>query len=301
PCGNSATITQNITVDDTQAPVITGTLTPATAEGCDATAAPPAATSVAELQALGVTITDGCTVLSIQSSDAAPTGTCPITIVRTYTVTDPCGNSATITQNITVDDTQAPVITGTLAPATAEGCDATAAPPAATTVAEMQALGVTITDACTPLTVTSSDAAPTGTCPITLVRTYTVTDPCGNSATITHNITVDDTQAPVITGTLIPATAEGCDATAAPPAATTEAELQALGVTITDACTPLTVTSLDAAPTGTCPITIVRTYTVTDPCGNASTITQNITIDDTQAPQITGTLPALPVEGCDAT
>src|SRR4029450_8835965 len=146
----------------------------------------------AELQALGVTITDACTPLTVTSSDAAPTGTCPITIVRTYTVTDPCGNSATITQNITVDDTQAPVITGTLAPATAEGCDATAAPPAATTVAELQALGVTITDACTPLTVTSSDAAPTGTCPITIVRTYTVTDPCGNSATITQNITVDD-------------------------------------------------------------------------------------------------------------
>src|SRR4030095_11855172 len=179
-----------------------GTLAPLAVEGSDATAVPPAATTVADLQALGVTITDGCPTLTVTSSDGAPTGTCPITIVRTYPGTDPWGNASTITQNITIDDTQAPQITGTLAPLAVEGCDATAVPPAATTVADLQALGVTITDGCSPLNVTSSDGAPTGTCPITIVRTYTVTDPCGNSATITQNITVDDTQAPQITGTL---------------------------------------------------------------------------------------------------
>src|SRR5262245_55828610 len=313
-CGNvSATFTQTITIDDTQAPVVTGTLTPTTVEGCDISALPAAATTVAQLEALGVTITDACTPdaqLTVQVTDGAPTGTCPLTVVRTYTVTDLCGNvSATFTQTITIDDTQAPAITGALTPVTEEGCDITSLPAAATTVAQLEALGVTITDACTPdaqLTVQVTDGAPTGTCPLTVVRTYTVTDLCGNvSATFTQTITVDDTQAPAVTGTLTPTTVEGCDITALPAEATTVAQLEALGVTINDACTPdaqLTVQVTDGAPTGTCPLTVVRTYTVTDLCGNVSaTFTQTITIDDTQAPAITGTLTPATVEGCDIT
>jgi len=120
-------------------------------EGCDATSLPPAATTVAALEAMGVTITDACTPdaqLTVQSSDGAPSGTCPLTIVRTYTVTDLCGNvSATFTQTISVDDTQAPVVTGTLNPITVEGCDATSLPPAATTVAALEAISVTRSEA----------------------------------------------------------------------------------------------------------------------------------------------------------
>src|SRR5262245_66655626 len=98
--------------------------------------------------------------------------------VRTYSVLDLCGNvSATFTQTITIDDTQAPVVTGTLTPTIVEGCDITALPAAVTTVAQLEALGVTIIDACTPdaqLTVQVTDGAPTGTCPLTVVRTYTI-------------------------------------------------------------------------------------------------------------------------------
>ena len=43
-----------------------------------------------------------------------------------------------------------PAITGTIATTTIEGCVAADAPAAATTVAALEALGVTITDACTP-------------------------------------------------------------------------------------------------------------------------------------------------------
>ena len=159
-------------------------------------------------------------------------------------VTDACTNSVNVIQTINVDDTQSPVVTGTLTPSTVEGCGTGAAPAAVATVAALEALpgGITITDACTPdasLTVSHSDAI-AGTCPTLIVRTYTVTDGCVNFVNIIHNITIDDTQSPVVTGSLSATNVEGCNAGAAPAAVTTVAALEALagGITITDACTP---------------------------------------------------------------
>ena len=156
---------------------------------------------------------------------------------------------------INIDDTQPPVVTGSLSATTVEGCDAGAAPAAATTVAALEALagGLTITDVCTAdasLSVTHSDVA-AGSCPIVITRTYTVADACSNSVNIVHTINVDDTQPPVVTGSLTTTTVEGCNAAAAPAAVTTVAALEALAgsITITDACTPdasLTVSHSDA-------------------------------------------------------
>ena len=70
-------------------------------------------------------------------------------ITRTYIITDACGNSASVTQTINVDDNTAPVITGTIAPVTIEGCTTADAPAALTTVAALETAGLTITDACT--------------------------------------------------------------------------------------------------------------------------------------------------------
>ena len=295
-CGNASTYDQTINIDDTQAPVITGAIAPATVEGCAAADAPAAVTTVAALEGMGLAIADACTVdgsLAVTSSDAAA-GTCPIVITRTYTVTDACGNASTYDQTINIDDTQAPVITGAIAPTTVEGCAAADAPAAVTTVAALEGMGLAIADACTvdaSLAVTSSDAA-AGTCPIVITRTYTVTDACGNASTYDQTINIDDTQAPVITGAIAPTTVEGCAAADAPAAVTTVAALEGMGLAIADACTvdgSLAVTSSDAAA-GTCPIVVTRTYTVTDACGNASTYDQTINIDDTQAPVITGAI-----------
>ena len=115
----------------------------------------------------------------VTSSDAAA-GTCPIVVTRTYTVTDACGNASTYNQTINVDDTTPPAITGAIPVSTVEGCAATAVPAPVTTVAALEALGLSISDICTAdaaLVVTSSDAA-AGTCPIVVTRTYTVTDAC---------------------------------------------------------------------------------------------------------------------------
>jgi hypothetical protein len=86
------------------------------------------------------------------------------------------------------------------------------------------------------LVVTSSQTS-TGTCPLVITRTYVITDACGNSASVNHTINIDDNTAPVITGTMTPVTVEGCTTADAPAALTTVAALEALGITITDACT----------------------------------------------------------------
>jgi hypothetical protein len=90
--------------------------------------------------------------------------------------------------------TPAPVITGTLAPITIEGCTTADAPAPLTTVAALETAGLTITDACTAdasLTVSSSQTS-TGTCPLVITRTYIITDACGNSASVNQTINVDD-------------------------------------------------------------------------------------------------------------
>src|SRR5687768_17709667 len=116
-------------------------------------------------------------------------------VVRTYTVTDACLNATTATQTVNVDETTPPLITGTIATTTVEGCVAGDATAAVTTVACVELLGLAISDACTsaPSLVVTHVDVPTGTCPIVVVRTYTVTDACLNATTASQTINVDDT------------------------------------------------------------------------------------------------------------
>ena len=318
-CSNaSVDIVHTITIDDTTAPVVSGSITASDVEGCDASAAPAAETTVAGLEGLtgDLAIEDACTAdtnLVVTSSDASDGNTCPEVITRTYTVTDACSNaSVDIVHTITIDDTTAPVVSGSITASDVEGCDASAAPAAETTVAGLEGLtgDLAIEDACTAdtnLVVTSSDASDGNTCPEVITRTYTVTDACSNaSVDIVHTITIDDTTAPVVSGSITASDVEGCDASAAPAAETTVAGLEGLtgDLAIEDACTAdtnLVVTSSDASDGNTCPEVITRTYTVTDACSNASVdIVHTITIDDTTAPVVSGSITASDVEGCDA-
>src|SRR5690606_40461186 len=103
-------------------------------------------------------------------------------ITRTWTYTDACGNAATVTQLITVDDDIAPVFDPEPADVTVE-C-----------VGDVPAMiDLTWTDNCDGTgSVTGSDQSDGNTCPQTITRTWTYTDACGNAATVTQLITVDD-------------------------------------------------------------------------------------------------------------
>ncbi len=77
-------------------------------------------------------------------------------------MTDACGNSVDIPHTISIIDTTVPLVVGTITDMAIEGCAASDAPAAETTVAGLEALagGITITDACTPdgsLVVSNSD------------------------------------------------------------------------------------------------------------------------------------------------
>src|SRR5687768_4832698 len=305
-CLNATTASQTINVDDTTPPLITGTIATTTVEGCVAGDATAAVTTVAGLRSEERRVSDACTSdpsLVVTHVDV-PTGTCPIVVVRTYTVTDACLNATTASQTINVDDTTPPLITGTIATTTVEGCVAGDATAAVTTVAGLRSEERRVSDACTsdPSLVVTHVDVPTGTCPIVVVRTYTVTDACLNATTASLTINVDDTTPPLITGTIATTTVEGCVAGDATAAVTTVAGLELLGLAISDACTSdpsLVVTHVDV-PTGTCPIVVVRTYTVTDACLNATTASQTTRRASDLPPLITGTIATTTVEGCVA-
>src|SRR5439155_1602549 len=147
-------------------------------------------TTVAQLEGMGLRIGDNCTsdaALVVSHADVA-NGTCPIVITRTYTVKDACLNGNTAVHTINIDDNTPPAITGTIPTTTVEGCNASAAPAAATTVAQLEAMGLSISDNCTSdasLVVSYTDVA-SGTCPIVITRTYTVKDACLNGNTTAH-------------------------------------------------------------------------------------------------------------------
>jgi hypothetical protein len=203
--------------------------------------------------------------------------------------------SAQITQVINIDDNTAPAVTGTIAPVTVEGCDATAAAAPVTTVTALEALlGITIDDACTPdasLVVTSTDAT-NGTCPLVITRTYTIKDLCGNSVTVTQTINVNDTKAPVLN--CPPSQAFCVDA---------GGNYQIPVISATDNCssnlnfsyqisgaTTRDGTGTDASGLFNVGISTI-TWTVTDACGNPATCTTTVTINPLPTPVISGPAP----------
>jgi hypothetical protein len=114
------------------------------------------------------------------------------------------------------------------------------------------------------------------------LRTWIATDACGNSSSKSQTVTVVDTTAPVLSAAPADTTVE-CDSV--PPQAT---------LTATDNCDPSpTVTPVesstqvsDPANVGHYNYTITRTWTTKDSCGNSSSKSQTITVQDTTAPAL---------------
>ncbi|NCI49350.1 hypothetical protein GWC95_05415, partial [Sediminibacterium roseum] len=268
-CGNTASKTQTITVQDTQAPVISAAPADATVE-CNAV---PAAAIL--------TATDNCDTPAVIFNETRTNGNSPnnYTLTRTWTATDACGNTSSKTQTVTVRDTQAPVISAAPANATVE-CNAVPA-----------AAILTATDNCDTPEVTFTEVRTNGNCPsnYTLTRTWTATDASGNTASKTQTITVQDTQAPVISAAPADATV-ACNAV---PAAAT--------LTATDNCDTPVVVFTEVRTNGSSPFnyTLTRTWTATDACGNTSSKTQTVTVRDTQAPVISAA-PANATVECNA-
>ena len=205
---------------------------------------------------------------------------CEWSYTRIYTFADDCNNAVvTIDQLITVRDTTRPAIAGTLADTTIYRlADCTYELPANMTIADLRAAGLTITDCNLDNNVAVSDADLTGdNCNAMVVRTYTISDLCGNFTTITQNIIIEDTIRPYLTAPIADSllTATNCDFVV-PDFVTIARTLAA------DNCTATADINIQQSETAGTPVTDAMdvTVTLTDACGNDSIYTIHIALPE---------------------
>ena len=272
-CGNTAQAIQRITVGDTTPPVLSGVPADTNVE-CDDLGNVPGGANVSA--------TDNCddnvNIEMIETTEN--TGGCAgaFTLVRTWTATDDCGNTAQATQRITIGDSTPPVLSGVPADRNAECGDNL----------DVQQVVVTASDNCDDnVDVEMTENTEAGDCPdsFTLVRTWTATDDCGNTAQASQRITVGDNTPPVISGVANDITLE-CG----------ESAPDAGNVTATDNCDNNVLVELEevGGQGQDCreSFTITRTWTATDACGNVATETQIITVSGDNTPPVLAGIPA---------
>ena len=131
-----------------------------------------------QLGLVPVGTTDDCNESEwIETGVEVTVGECPVKVTLTcfFVAVDACGNtSATATSTINIIDDAAPVIT----------CPSDITVDCTSSLDPMATGMASASDACGDATVSYTDGAITGTCPQTLVRTWTATDECGLTSTL---------------------------------------------------------------------------------------------------------------------
>ncbi len=252
--GNTASISRVVTVEDTTAPVIT-------LVGSESVTH-EAATAYVDAGVSAVDSLDGAVeVVTTGSVDANKVGSYTLT----YTATDAAGNSTSVTRNVSVVDTTAPVIT--------LNGSGSVSHEAATTYSDA---GATASDSLEGvMTVTSSGAvnsAKVG----SYTLTYTSVDSSGNSSSATRTVTVADTTVPVIS--------INGSASVTHEAGTEYIDLGAAAIDSVGGALEVTTSGLvQSDTTGNYTIN----YSVTDEAGNTSNASRVVSVVDTTAPIIT--------------
>ncbi|MFM2202005.1 MAG: hypothetical protein RL040_1205, partial [Bacteroidota bacterium] len=254
-CNNVAYHSQVITVNDTTAPIFTG---------CPANIELQCAADVpAPVDASAVTAIDNCggeVIVAYLNSETNMMSECNYVITHFYSATDLCGNRSSCSYTITVNDTASPEL---VVPAdyTAE-CNK-----------DIVLENASATDNCTPeLNITETVDTSVSGCVVTYVRSFSVTDACGNVSTGQQTILVTDTTAPVLT---VPA----------------DYTVECNGMVVFEAAVAIdncvdgiaVIESADTVYNG-CVITYIRNFSATDACGNTSSGLQTINVIDTTAP-----------------
>ncbi len=273
-CGNSTIWHAMVTVIDTLRPQLVGVPANVTISCSDPIPMAPQ-----------VTVTDNCTtglVASFQeTSSQVMDGTCgqyEYSIVRTWTVSDSCGNNTSATQVISVDDFTAPAFT---------------VPPDITIACDDNALDLDITgdatgvmDNCDPNPeIFFTDVVQDGNCPgnYKIIRTWRSRDVCGNVTGKIQTIMVVDDQSPDFT---VPEDITvNCEDAG-------DDDLTGVPVNIADNCDSAPVISFtDVVITGACvnSYSVRRTWKATDDCGNFTEKDQIITVVDNAAPVFSAT------------
>ena len=192
---------------------------------------------------------------------------CNGTITNTYTVTDACGTHS-CTQTITIMDTTAPELT-IPEDYTAECSD------------EHPMDDASATDNCGEVTIDEVETIIPGSgdgC-YTITRTFTATDDCGNATSATQTIAIVDTTPPVWDAFEPNVTVECTDGD--------ENSILYLPITASDVCGDVTYSVMGICASGGCPYSMIRFWTATDDCGNATETEQYVSLYDVTAPELT--------------
>jgi len=223
-----------------------------------------------------VTASSPCLEVTVVFSEQRLPGSCPneYTLVRTWTAIDQCNNNVTYTQYIQVVDTIPPTIANITVPGPFQ------CPEDVPSLASMQALlqaGASSSPCPKRLNFSATEIRINGSCinDFRLVRTFTATDECGNTASLSVTLFVKDTIPPVLHG--VPANINA-SCLSIPPAPV---------VTATDNCGGLIpVTYSNQTIPGSCAgsFTVRRTWTAIDECGNSASASQDVYVSNSFAP-----------------
>jgi len=251
-CGNTTSAAQTIRLVDDVPPTLTAP-TDVVVEYGDSTS--PLATGLAAAS-------DRCSPASIAHADVEVPGDCAgrSTILRTWTATDECGNSASVVQTITIVDMTPPALV--LPPDATVECGHSTDPASTGSASASDRSGASVAHSDLILGAGCGGGA-------TILRTWTATDGCGNASSAVQRISAIDSTPPSLT---------------TPPNTTVQVGQDVLPhltgqALATDSCSQPTVRYTDAASLDQNGLgTIVRTWTAVDGCENAATSDQIIRV-----------------------
>ena len=254
-CVSSISYTQEIKVEDKEAPVFVGTL--------------PQSLTIEEGQPVPVqatlTATDNCGTAEVTSSrQEEKTGGKLSKVIYSWTATDACGNQVSHTQIISITPKPEPTPEPLTFVTTPQNITLSCGQPLPSVVYP------TVKGGCAP-SITYKEEIKGKSCANTylLERIFTVSDTCVSSISYTQEIRVEDKEAPVFVGTL--------------PQSLTIEEGQAVPVqatlTATDSCGTAEVTSSRQEEKTAGKLSkVIYSWTATDACGNQVSHTQIISI-----------------------
>jgi hypothetical protein len=276
--GNSASCQTSVTVQDTLAPTLGASPVTAECQGnLEAAVSGPVATATDVCQPTGLTITNSYNGGGADASGTYPLGTTPVI----FGTSDAAGNPASVTVDVTVQDTTPPSLTVPESVVTeCQGSlQAEVALSDATATDVCQPTGLTIINSHTPNGASASGSYPLGATAVT----FTAADGQGNHSSGQTFVTVLDTTPPAIlcpAPILIECQVNG-QAMVPVPAATATDVCQAFAI-----ANSYTAGGADAS--GVYPLgTTLVTFTATDGSGNASSCQTSVTVVDTTPPVIT--------------
>ena len=256
-CGNSTTDTTVIDVVDNTDPVLVNAadLIPVIEIGCN----DPVPTFNPEWS-------DNCDeeLEETAISSITPPG-CLQIISRSWTATDDCGNSTTVSQTVRITDQEAPVLVGVPDEDLELECGEDHVVPT-----------VTASDDCADISgeVEPLIAVIDGICINGFQYTWSVTDDCDNTTTKTWTVTYRDTQAPNLEVEILPSTVECLEDVTDPD------------FTASDDCSPFrTIVNKDIITGSGCEMIVTFSVTAIDTCGNDTTSAeQTVIVRDNTSP-----------------